>query len=351
MLKIGIVGCGLMGSLHARTLRQMPGVQIAALHNRSREKAEQLSREVGGSVYDSYEQLLEQELDAVWVATPDHLHTDIAIATLAAGKHLFLEKVIATSPEDAASIIAASAKRPDLKAMVGYPLRFAPGYRKMKEILSRPEAGNVLQAWSMRTHFLVPTQLVYDKYRDHYYDTPNWYFDGSDKAGPIYSHGSHDYDLLHWYGGDIESVFAYGASSSASAGGLADAFTLAIRYASGAIAHVSTPWVTRVENDATGVATDRLTVVNTNGELRVKDDNGPEERIEFAGNDMWEQLNGHFVSCIRDNLQPLVTLEDGHRAIAVSEAAIRSLRERREAAVDYGPAASRREAASGGNEA
>jgi len=348
MLKIGIIGCGLMGSLHARTLRQMPDVQIAALYNRSRDKAELLSKEVGGSVYDSYEQLLDQDIDAVWVATPDHLHTEISISALEAGKHLFLEKVIATSPEDAARIIAAGAKRPDLKAMVGYPLRFSPGYRKMKEILSQPDAGNVLQAWSMRTHFLVPTQRVYDKYRDHYYDTPNWYFDGSDKAGPIYSHASHDYDLLHWYGGDIESVFAYGANSPVS-GGVTDAFTLAIRYTSGAIAHVSTPWVTRVENDATGVATDRLTVVNTNGELRVKDDNGPEERIQFAENDMWEKLNGHFVACVRDNVQPLVTLEDGLRAIAVSEAAIRSLRERREVAVDYGPAASRREAASGGN--
>ncbi|MCU6712133.1 Gfo/Idh/MocA family oxidoreductase [Paenibacillus sp. J5C_2022] len=347
MLKVGIIGCGLMGSLHARTLRQMPDVQIAALYNRSREKAEQLSAEVGGSVYDSYERLLDTDVDAVWVATPDHLHAEIAIAALEAGKHLFLEKVIATSPEDASSIVAASAKRPDLKAMTAYPLRFAPGYRKMKEILSRPDSGNVLQAWSMRTHFLVPTTRVYDKYRDHYYDTPNWYFDGSDKAGPIYSHASHDYDLLHWYGGDIESVFAYGASSPA-AGGVNDAFTLAVRYTSGAIAHVSTPWVTRVENDATGVATDRLTIVNTNGELILKEDSGPEERIHFAENDMWEKLNGHFVSCIRDNVQPLVSLEDGWRAIAVSEAAIRSLRERREVAVDYGPAAGRREAASGG---
>jgi|GEM_PF-1688831 len=346
MLKVGIIGCGLMGSLHARTLRQMPDVQIAALYNRSRGKAEQLSAEVGGIVCDSYEQLLDTDVEAVWVATPDHLHTEIAIAALAAGKHLFLEKVIATSSEDAAAIIAAGAKRPELKAMVGYPLRFAPGYRKMKEILSRPDAGNVLQAWSMRTHFLAPTQRVYDKYRDHYYDTPNWYFDGSDKSGPIYSHASHDYDLLHWYGGDIESVFAYGASSSA-AGGIADAFTLAARYASGAVAHVGTPWVTRIEDDATGVATDRLTVVNTNGELRLKDDNGPEERIRFAANDMWEKLNGHFVSCVRDNVQPLVSLADGWRAIAVSEAAIRSLRERREVAVDYGPAAGKPEAVSG----
>ncbi|MDG0813600.1 Gfo/Idh/MocA family protein [Cohnella rhizosphaerae] len=347
MLKVGIIGCGLMGSLHARTLYRMPGIEIAALYNPSREKAEILSREVGGRVYDSWEQLLEQQIDAVYVATPDHLHTEIAIAVLEAGKHLFLEKVIATSPEDGARIVAASAKRPDLLAMIGYPLRFAPGYRKMKELLAKRDAGKMLQAWSMRAHFLVPSQRVYDKYRDQHYDTPNWYFAGSDKAGPIYSHASHDYDLLHWYGGDIDSVFAYGASSEASQG-LSDAFTLAVRYKSGAIAQVSTPWVTRVENDTTGVATERMTIVNTNGELRIKDDNGPEERISFADNDMWERLNGHFVACLREKRQPLVSLEDGLRAIAVSEAALRSLRERREIAVDYGAVPSKTGAAIGG---
>lgn len=331
-ITVGIIGCGLMGSHHARVLNQMPGVRVAAVHNRTRGKAELLAAEVGAQVFDSYEQLLEQPLDAVWVATPDHLHVEQSKAVLEAGKHLFLEKVIATSPEDGAEIVAAGARHPELKTMIGYPLRFDPAFRRMKKLLSQANAGTVIQANMMRSHFLDAGKQVYDKYRQHYYDTPDWYFRGSDKSGSIYSHASHDYDLLHWLCGDIESVFAYGGSYLNPA---VDAFTLSLRFKSGGVAQVSTPWVTRVESDTCLVATERFTVLNQDGELRYKDDDGPEERLRFAENDMWTKLNGHFIACIRENKQPEVSLEDGLRAIAVSEAALRSLKERREVEVLY----------------
>lgn len=334
MIKVGIIGCGLMGALHARTLHGMPGVALTALHNRSRGKAESLAAEVGASVYDSWQELLKQDLDAVWVATPDHLHVDISIAVLDAGKHLFLEKAIATSVKDAAEIVAAGERHPELKAMVGYPLRFDPAYRKLKELLSHPDAGNALQAWALRTHYLDPNQQVYDKYRDQYYETPAWYFSDELAKGPIFSHGSHDYDMLMWLCGDIESVFAYGGTYLLPPGSVADGFTVALRFKNGGVASVSTPWITRVEYDMVGVATERLTVVNNNGEVRVKDDRGPEERIAFAHNDMWERLNGHFIACIREGKEPLIPLRDGWKAIRVAEAAYRSLKERREIFVE-----------------
>ncbi|GBG11033.1 hypothetical protein PAT3040_05812 [Paenibacillus agaridevorans] len=334
-IKVGIIGCGLMGSLHARTLHALPGVKVAAVHNRTRSKAEALAAEVGAVVYDSYASLLEQDLDAVWVATPDHLHVDASKAVLESGKHLFLEKAIATSLTDAAEIVEAGAKHPYLKAMVGYPLRFSPAYRAMKQAVSRGNAGKPIQAWSMRTHFLDPNQRVYDKYRDHYYDTPSWYFDDETAKGPIFSHGSHDYDLLMWMCGEVESVFAYGGTYLLPPGSIADAFTVSLRFANGGIGQVSTPWVTRVEYDMTGVATENLTVVNNNGVLLEKDDDGPEQATSFADNDMWVRLNAHFIDCIRDNKTPLISLADGLRVIAVSEAAYRSLKERREVQVDY----------------
>lgn len=334
MIKAGIIGCGLMGTLHARTLSGMPGVKVTAVHNRTREKADSLAQEIGASVYDRAEELLEQDLDAVWVATPDHLHAELAKAVLESGKHLFLEKALATSLEDGMDIVEAGKKHPELKTMVGYPLRFDPAYRKLKEALMRPEAGKTLQAWSMRTHYLDPGMKVYDKYRDHYYETPDWYFNEAEAKGPIYSHGSHDYDLLQWMCGEVESVFSYGGTYLLPPGSVADGFTVAIRFRNGGIASVSTPWITRVEYDITGVAAEGLTVRNNNGEVRIQAADGPEERITFTGNDMWERMNGHFIDCIREDRSPIISLEDGLRAIAVSEAAYRSLKERREVYVE-----------------
>lgn len=333
MLKVGIIGCGLMGTVHARTLNSFPDVKITAVYNRTREKAETLAQETGATVYDTYEHLLEQDLDAVWVSTPDHLHVDVSIAVMESGKHLFLEKALATSVEDGRKIVDAQKKYPHIKAMVGYPLRFAPAYRTMKKILSGNDVGKTIQAWSMRTHFLDPNSKVYDKYRDHFYETPSWYFTKEAK-GPIYSHGSHDYDLLMWYGGEVESVFAYGGSYLLPTDNIADAFTVAMRFKNGGIAQVSTPWVTRVEYDITGVATENLTVVNNNGEVMLKDKTNPQETIQFADNNMWDALNRHFVDCILGHHEPLIPLEDGLKVIAVSDAAYRSLNERKEVFVE-----------------
>lgn len=335
MLKVGVIGCGLMGTLHARTLQQIPGVKVTAVQNRSRDKAEQLAQEVGAAVYDRYEDLLEQDLDAVWVATPDFLHVDISIAVLESGKHLFLEKALATSVEDGAKIVEAGLKHPELKSFVGYPLRFDPAFQMMKQTVAREDAGKPIQSWSMRTHYLDPNSQVYDKYRDHYYSTPSWYFDEELAKGPIFSHGSHDYDLLRWMCGEIESVFAYGDTYLLPKNSVADAFTVGLRFANGGIGQVSTPWVTRVEYDYIGVATENLTVVNNNGEVRVKDTTAPESRTTFTENTMWTGLNGHFIDCIRNDQAPLISLEDGLRTIAVAEAAHRSLKERREVEVDY----------------
>jgi predicted dehydrogenase len=323
-----------MGALHARTLKTFHDVQVVAYYNRTRAKAEQLAAELGGTVYDSYQELLAQDLDAVYVATPDHLHVEYAKAVLEAGKHLFLEKAVATSLADGAEIAEAGDNHPELIAMVGYPLRFDPACRKLKEIASRPESGKPLQAWSLRTHFLDPQQKIYDKYRDEFYDIPDWYYKGEHAVGPIYSHGSHDYDLMRWYCGEVESVFAYGGTYLFPKDTIADGFTVSLRFKNGGIAQVSTPWITRVEYDIIGVASENMTVVNNNGEVRYKDDHGPEQRISFKENDMWTQLHRHFIDCVKTKQKPLVSLRDGLKAIAVSEAAIRSLKERKEVFVE-----------------
>lgn len=340
MMKIGIIGCGMLGVQHARTLSKFPDVQIASLYNRTRSRAERLAAEVGGTVHDSYEELLQQDLDAVYVATADHLHVEYAKAVLAAGKHLFLEKVIATSLQDGAEIVAAGDKHPELVAMIGYPLRFRPSFRKVIEVVSRADAGKALQAWSLRTHFLHPELISYDQSRNEYYKVPDWYYKGEHARltqGPVFSHASHDYDLLRLMCGEVESVFAYGGTYLFPQNTVTDGFTLCLRFKNGAVGQVATPWVTRVANLSFGVATENLTVVNSNNEVRVKDDHGPEERISFEDNETWNQwhyMHRQFIDSIKHGKPSPVPLLDGLKAIAISEAVVRSLKERREVFVE-----------------
>lgn len=337
MVKVGIIGCGMLGFQHARTVSKFPDVKVAALYNRTRARAEKLSAEVGGTVYDSYEELLQQDLDAVYVATPDHLHVEYAKAVLEAGKHLFLEKAIATSLADGTEIVAAADKHPELIAMIGYPLRFRPAYQKMKEIVSREDAGRALQSWSLRAHFLHPDQKGYDVSRNEYYDIPEWYYKGEHAVGPIFSHGSHDYDVLRWMCGEVESVFAYGGTYLLPQDSVADGFTVSLRFKSGAIGQVATPWISRVTYNMFGIAAEHVTVVHNNGELLLKDDHGPQQRIAFGNDEQWTQwnvMNRAFIDSIKYKLPSPLPLREGLKAIAVSVAAARSLAERREVHVD-----------------
>ena len=336
--RVGILGCGLMGVFHARVLAAMPDVVVPAVCNRTPEKAQRLAGELGARWHTDQDAFLREELDAVYVCTPDFAHREPAIAVLDAGKHLFLEKALATTIEDGRAILRAAQAHPELKAMVGYPARFDPRYQRMKELVSSEEAGQPAMAWSLRAHFISKHEPVHDPARDEYYRPPDWYWAESQGRGPIFSHGSHDYDRLMWFFGPIERVFAYGGSFLMDGpGDVADAFTVALRFQNGAVGTVSTPWVTRVEYDCVGVATTGLTVVNADGEVRIKRAEGAEERVTFEEpriRSRWPAMHRHFIRCVREDRQPLVSVADGLNAIVVADAAHRSLKEGREIAVE-----------------
>lgn len=330
--KAGIVGCGLMGTLHARTLAAMPHVSVTAVCNHTPDKARRLAEELGARWYTEVAALLQEDLDAVWVCTPDFAHVEPCLAVLEAGRHLFVEKALATSLADGRAILQAARERPQLKAMVGYPLRFDPRYQRMRELLAAPDAGRPAMAWSLRTHFHDSRGLAYDRYRNEFFSAPAWYRQPQAR-GPVFSHASHDYDLLAWWCGPVERVCAYGGTYLLDPGEVADGFVVSLRFVNGAVGTVSTPWVTRVDYDFVGVAARGLTVANANGELRVKRADAPEERITFVEPNMWMAMATHFIGCVQEDRPPLVSIADGLRAVAVAEAAYRSLTEGREMVV------------------
>ena len=333
MFRVGIIGAGLMGSLHARTLVGIPGVEVTAIACRTMEKAQQLAQEVGSEVYDDYRRLLELPLDGVWITTPDWVHREIVVATLEAGKNLFLEKPMASDMEDGRAILAAAERHPNLKATVGYLLRFNPRYRVMHRVLSEKDAGRALFAWSLRTAWLNDSQLTWDKYREEFFESPAWYFDRTKGKGPIFNHCSHDYDLLIWLCGRVRSAYAQGDSYLVKKGDIADGFAVTLRFEDGGTAMASTPWVSRVQYDQVGVAAEGLTVVNNHGQIRIRRGDDPEEHMEVEDSSVWVDQAKHFISCIQEDKPPLISIAEALHVVAVGEAAFRSLYEGREVAI------------------
>lgn len=130
-IKVLVVGCGNMGTSHARAYHRIDGVQIVGLVSRGPESRERLSNEFGGlPTFDDYKHALkETQPDAVSINTYQGTHAEYAIEALESGAHVFVEKPLAETVENARAVVQA-AEKADKKLLVGYILRHHPGWKQ-----------------------------------------------------------------------------------------------------------------------------------------------------------------------------------------------------------------------------
>jgi len=135
------------------------------------------------------------DVDIVFVATPDQLHAEITIAALRAGKHVLCEKPMALSIEDCADMIRA-AEETGMKLMIGQVCRFAPGFVKAKELIDDGTIGEL---------FFVESEYAHDY--AHIPGVGEWR--KTPERHGIVGGGCHAVDLLRWIAGNVQEVFAY----------------------------------------------------------------------------------------------------------------------------------------------
>ncbi len=121
-VRLGVAGVGSLGFHHARIARDLPGVRMAGIHDARPERAREVAGELGVRAFPSLEALLD-EVDALVVATPTSTHEDVAVAALARGVHVFVEKPIARDLAEANRILQA-AERSGAMVQVGHVERF-----------------------------------------------------------------------------------------------------------------------------------------------------------------------------------------------------------------------------------
>jgi predicted dehydrogenase len=181
---IGVIGGGFMGMLHARAFSQLPDAYIAGISDPAFKKAPEIpGLQKTVDFYNDHNKLLEREdIDAVVVATPEDLHRDIVVDSARSGKHILLEKPIATTIEDADAIISA-AEENKVKLMMGHILRFDNRYAQIKAAVDENTIGKPLVCYARRN---APVQEarrlggrveVEDYISVHDIDQVLWYFD------------------------------------------------------------------------------------------------------------------------------------------------------------------------------
>ena len=149
MIRVGIIGLGVMGRNHARILDELDQAELVAVCDQSPEALSWAKKHhLGG--HRSYRQMLDNEhLDAVTVAVPTRFHREVGMAALEKGLHVLMEKPIAANLDEARELVE-EAKRRNTVFAVGHVERFNPGVREMKRRLVAGEVGRVFQIQTRR---------------------------------------------------------------------------------------------------------------------------------------------------------------------------------------------------------
>lgn len=228
MTTIAIAGAGTMGTMHAASCRNLPGVTATWVVDPDRDRADALAATLGARpAYDLAEALADPALDAVIVAVPTPYHRPLTEQAAAAGKHVFCEKPIALTLADAAAMTDAC-RRAGVRFMVGHVVRFFPEYVRIRELLAEGAIGQVGVVRAARLNA-------------YPYAGRAWYTNFDWSGGPIVDMMIHDLDTLRWYFGEVARVYARGLSDSPHRS-VVDYGLAILRFGDGTIAHVETSW-------------------------------------------------------------------------------------------------------------
>ncbi|UCB45698.1 MAG: Gfo/Idh/MocA family oxidoreductase [Spirochaetota bacterium] len=180
---IGIIGAGLMGMLHARAFAQLPDARIVALNDPKLDESYKLpgQKKQPAIMKDHIELLERNDIDAVVIATPEPMHRKYSVDAAMRGKHILLEKPIATTIEDAQAIIDESAKN-NVKLMLGHILRFDTRYAQIKAAVDDGTIGKPLVCYARRNALIQEARRlggrceVEEYISVHDIDQAFWYF-------------------------------------------------------------------------------------------------------------------------------------------------------------------------------
>ena len=347
-LGIGIVGCGAMNTGHARNLVMNGGAQVVAVcdPNARKRKALQklveegyapqagLTRYRGCRAYNDFRDLIaNKDVDAIWVATPDHWHTLPSLAAVRAGKAVYVEKPMTLTIEEG-RVLADEVKRTDGILQCGSQQRSGYGFPRAVELVRNGRIGN-LKRIVVTIHkgdrggpcneVRVPDWLDYDLWLGQAPLAPycpercigvrSWISIRDYGGGRVASWGSHHLDICQWAldadgGGPIE-IEGTGTFPESGLCDHAVTWDVELRYASGVLVHM-----------LNGPLPPSIKFIGDEGWLMV---NREEMRAEPAsvldseiGPDEWHAKTSsdhrqNLLDCIRTREQPVASAEIGHR--------------------------------------
>ncbi len=228
--RAGIIGGGWIAARHVPAIDAAAGVELVAACDVDLHRAESIARPRGARAYARWEEMLErEELDLLWVCTPPLHHRGPAVAALAAGIHVYLEKPIARTVEDAQAIVAAAAAASDVACAIGYQWHATELLDDVRGALAGQRVG-----------------MVVGRNFGPVNGRP-WFVDRAQGGGQLLERGSHHIDLQRAIAGEIAAVQTVAGSvrlaqAQGPRGNIDDALALVFHFSSGALGCVHSAW-------------------------------------------------------------------------------------------------------------
>ncbi len=303
-VRIGLVGCGGIGGVHARSWAQVEGARIVAAADVDRTRA----AATGGTPYADYTAMLDAEaLDLVDICTPPKWHAPAAIAALERGRRVLCEKPLARNPDEARAIVAAAEQSGTL-LMTAFCHRFHPPIVWLKSLIESGKLGRVVQ---YRNRFGAKFEGI-----------ESVWFSNPDIAGGgvLMDTSVHSVDLFRHLVGEVVGAASATHTFHAHVHGLEDTGTMLLTAEGGAIGVIEASWVTPHSKNI-------VEVYGEAGAAVVDYNTGTASWCPY-GESTWQQTElpdenrfvlelRHVAAVVRGEATPRVTGHDGMRAVEI----------------------------------
>lgn len=327
-LRVGVIGCGIIGTRRIKEVQRHPRSHLAVVADVDAERRGRLASDHGCRSAGHWKEIIDDaSVDAVIVSTPNGFIAEIAMAALAAGKHVFIEKPPGRNLSEAKRIAEAAAQAEGI-LKIGFNHRYHPAVNRAHEFFSRGSIGNLI---NIRARYGHGGRPGYEK---------EWRANPAlAGGGELTDQGVHVADLIQWFGGLPSDAFGLCQTAVWPISPLEDnAFGL-FRYSDGVIASLHTSWTQwtnlfsfeifgqlgslTIEGLGGSYGTERLVTAMRNpagGVPSLKED-------VFDGPDLSWQLEWcEFVRAIVQGADYLGTPEDGVATMTMIDALYRSAR-------------------------
>ena len=330
-VKLGIVGLGRWAKVLTRAAKQSDRLAIVSAFSRSEEKRRAFEAETGvRAVPDLSTMLADRDIAGVVLTVPNEQHLPLAEQVARAGKHVYTEKPIAHTLEDGLKL-GALAQQYRITVTVGHSARLMAGIRVIKAMADRGELGRVA---------FIEANFSNERALELTPQTWRWYKDRA-PGGPLSQLAIHHFDVLHYLGGEIAEVSSMASKLSPVGAEVDDQSMTLLRFADGKVGYVGSCWTSpgifavRVFGSKALVhyeidfgTWDTPHLLHRSSTLYVqrgKDGYAKREAIPVPESDMFRTELEMFAESCASGRENELTAYNGNVAVAVVNAALRSI--------------------------